>query len=487
MAAAGPSSSSAAGRSSRTSPRRPSISSSSRCTASATPARSALRVLSAGARSGASAARRGPAASRRGARAPSACARPRPRASRRAGAAPRRCARSRPRSRRWRRRTAAPPRRRRVPRARRRRAHRATGPGRPTARAAPRAASPSASRHDLAAATSAPAGGTRRPGGDDQAAGSRSRITMPRTSSSARPRSAISSRMRVEVGFTADGARDRGRGLQAAHRALELVPPPLAVRVEPGVLERDRRPFGEDHDGFLVVGGERVTAGLVAEVEVPPRLTADHDRHAEERLHPRMARRGSPLSAGRRRSRRAAAAAGRRSAPRGCRARAAGPRSRACSPVDRPCVRKRSSPVRLLVEDAQRRVARAGDLGRGLEHAVEDRLHVELGDDRAPGVEQTPERVVIEERRSTRRHFRLSTSTWSARAASITTLTGSADAAAGLLVEALQVAGELAAGDLRRRPPQRAAGDVGRLLGPAPRAAGSAPSARSAASRGARC
>ena len=44
-----------------------------------------------------------------------------------------------------------------------------------------------------------------------------------------------------------------------------------------------------------------------------------------------------------------------------------------------------------LVEHADRRVARAGQLARDLEQPLQHGLHVELGDERAPDVEQSPE------------------------------------------------------------------------------------------------
>ena len=43
-----------------------------------------------------------------------------------------------------------------------------------------------------------------------------------------------------------------------------------------------------------------------------------------------------------------------------------------------------------LVEDADRRVARAGQLTGDLEQPFEHRLGVELGDQRAPDVDQSP-------------------------------------------------------------------------------------------------
>ena len=50
----------------------------------------------------------------------------------------------------------------------------------------------------------------------------------------------------VEVDLAADGAGDRRGRLEPAHRPLELVAARLGRPVEPRVLDRDRRPVGED-------------------------------------------------------------------------------------------------------------------------------------------------------------------------------------------------------------------------------------------------
>ena len=49
-----------------------------------------------------------------------------------------------------------------------------------------------------------------------------------------------------------------------------------------------------------------------------------------------------------------------------------------------------------LVEDAQRGVARAGELPGHLEHAVEDHLEVELGDQGAPDFEEPAQALRVE-------------------------------------------------------------------------------------------
>ena len=61
-----------------------------------------------------------------------------------------------------------------------------------------------------------------------------------------------------------------------------------------------------------------------------------------------------------------------------------------------PAVRKRSSSLPLLIEDADGGVARAGQLAPGLEHALQHRLAVQLGDYRGSDFEQKAEALLIE-------------------------------------------------------------------------------------------
>ena len=58
-------------------------------------------------------------------------------------------------------------------------------------------------------------------------------------------------------------------------------------------------------------------------------------------------------------------------------------------------------PLAALVEHADRRVAGARQLARDVEHAREDGLRIELGDQRAPDVEQPPEPPFIHDARLT--------------------------------------------------------------------------------------
>ena len=113
----------------------------------------------------------------------------------------------------------------------------------------------------------------------------------------------------VEVRDAAERARDLRRRLETAVRALELVPALADVAVQPGVVDRDRRPVGEDDGRVLVVLGE-LADRLLGQVEVAPHLAADGDRHAEEACASADATAGIRTTRGARRRRPAAAASG---------------------------------------------------------------------------------------------------------------------------------------------------------------------------------
>jgi len=51
-----------------------------------------------------------------------------------------------------------------------------------------------------------------------------------------------------------------------------------------------------------------------------------------------------------------------------------------------------------LVEDAERRVARPGQLARGLEDAIEHQIEIELGQEAPPDLDEAGEAVVVAER-----------------------------------------------------------------------------------------
>ena len=67
----------------------------------------------------------------------------------------------------------------------------------------------------------------------------------------------------------------------------------------------------------------------------------------------------------------------------------------ACVSGSIPTIRKRSSCSTSVVEDAERRVAGAGDLARHLEQALEQRVEVELGDDAAADLDEASESVFV--------------------------------------------------------------------------------------------
>ena len=121
------------------------------------------------------------------------------------------------------------------------------------------------------------------------------------TTSSSPSRSATSMRARVDEGAPAldeqledalelDLAADRPGDRRPWSRARATARSSSSrrardVRVQARVLDRDRRPVGE-HDRAPPRRSRRTSPlGLLGEVEVAPRLAADEDRHAEERVH----------------------------------------------------------------------------------------------------------------------------------------------------------------------------------------------------------
>jgi hypothetical protein len=88
----------------------------------------------------------------------------------------------------------------------------------------------------------------------------------------------------------ADRERHIAGRLESPERPLRLCATTLAGLIQPGVVDRDRRPIGQDHRGLLVLLGE-LAAALLGQVQVAPHLPANHDRHTEEAAHHRMPRR----------------------------------------------------------------------------------------------------------------------------------------------------------------------------------------------------
>ncbi len=187
----------------------------------------------------------------------------------------------------------------------------------------------------------------------------------------------------VEVGLGRKGVAD-------LVQRLELARPPRCCLVEPGVLDRDSRLTGQQRHELLVLFGEGLAAGLLGQVEIAVGHAAEQDRHAEERAHRRVTGRESDRSSDPGRGRAGAEeCASWINAPRM-------PRPRGRSPIDRLRVRIDAGGQEALelraarVDDAERRVARAGQLRRELDDALQQRVERELGGQRDPGLEQGP-------------------------------------------------------------------------------------------------
>ncbi len=198
----------------------------------------------------------------------------------------------------------------------------------------------------------------------------------------------------VEVGLAADRAGDLGRRFKSVHGALHLVAAALHAAVEAGVLDRDRRPLGEDHRR-LFVGLVEVAAALLGQVEVAPGVAADHHRHAEEVRH-RWVAGGEAVGAGVAtdlgQAQRARlldqqaehAAAARQVADRAARLLVDAVGDEALQFVA------------VLIEHAEGGVAGPGQVAGDLEHLLEDHLGVELGDEAAPDVDQLPQTGLVQ-------------------------------------------------------------------------------------------
>ena len=197
----------------------------------------------------------------------------------------------------------------------------------------------------------------------------------------------------VEVRDAAERARDLRRRLQTAVRALELVPALADVAVQPGVVDRDRRPVGEDDGRVLVVLGE-LADRLLGQVEVAPDLAADGDRHAEEAAHRRM-RQGESVRLG-----------VRADVGQSQRLRIPDQDPEHAAPVrqvaDR-AVRLLVDPLReelvehlaALVEHPDRGVPRPRELLGELEQPVEHHVGIQLGHDGPRDVEEAPKAQLV--------------------------------------------------------------------------------------------
>ena len=197
----------------------------------------------------------------------------------------------------------------------------------------------------------------------------------------------------VEVGHAAERAADLGRGLQAAHRAFELVAALADGAVQARVADRDRGPVGE-HDRRLLVLVRELARRLLGQVEVAPGLAVDDQRHAEERRHRRVREReaerlrvradvGEPQRPGVGDQHAEHAAPARQVADRAVRVGVDAGGQEALELLT------------ALVEHADRGVPSARELARDFQQPLEDRLGVELGDERPADVHQPPQTVLI--------------------------------------------------------------------------------------------
>ena len=197
-----------------------------------------------------------------------------------------------------------------------------------------------------------------------------------------------------ELHLASDRLGDVRRRAHPAHGLLELLGPLSLAVVEPGVLDRDAGPCREEDRRLLVRLRERAVV-LLGEVQVPPGLASNQDRHAEERRHRRMPWR-EPVGA------RVASDVGETQRLRVLDqdaedASTAGEVADLVAGlvIDPP----RDEPLELLtvlVQHTERGIPGAGQLARDCEHALQQRFEVQLGDDVRHGLHQPPESGVLE-------------------------------------------------------------------------------------------
>ena len=158
------------------------------------------------------------------------------------------------------------------------------------------------------------------------------------------------------------------------------------ARVAARVVDREAGKLGEHRHGLLVVVAELLAVLLLGQVEVSERGALDQDRHPKEAVHRRVAVREAVgawvfADVGQPQHRRMLDQLAQDAAP----ARE-GPDRLAFGLVDP----DREEALQLgsrVAENAERRVAGAGQLAGALEHAVEHHVDVELGQHAASDVE----------------------------------------------------------------------------------------------------
>ena len=189
-----------------------------------------------------------------------------------------------------------------------------------------------------------------------------------------------------EARVAADRDRDVSGRLERANGSLLLDPTMLADLIQAGVLDRGRRPVGQNH-GRLLVGLGEVAVLFLGEIQVAPDRAANHDRHTEEAAHRRVTI-GEAVAA------RVLAHIGQaeRLRLRDQHSEHAPParqvanrRARLVVDAERYELAERGP---LVIEDPERRIAGSGDLPRGRQNPVENSQRIELRYECAPGVEQ---------------------------------------------------------------------------------------------------
>ena len=182
----------------------------------------------------------------------------------------------------------------------------------------------------------------------------------------------------IQVGFAAERPRDLHGRVERVDRPLELDVLSVQAGVATRVVDRHTRELSQQHDRLLVLLGELPAAHFLGQVQIPEWDAADQHRDTQERPHRRMTRRKTI-------GMRMGAHIGqpKRHWVRDQLAEHASSLRQIADPFPIVLVdadRDESLELRArLVSHTQRRVPGSRKLPRGLEHAPEHHLEIELG------------------------------------------------------------------------------------------------------------
>jgi hypothetical protein len=195
----------------------------------------------------------------------------------------------------------------------------------------------------------------------------------------------------VQVGLTPQRPSDLQRCLERIHRAPQIGVTRLQTRIAPGVVNRHARELRQHLNRLLIVLGELLAAGLLGQVQIPERPPIHDHRNPQKRLHRRMLRRktiGTRMRTHIRQTQRHRTLDQLPQHPPAARQRTDPPTRVLINP-------DRNEPLKLiprLIQHPERHIPRTRHLPRGLNHPLEDRVEIEVGNN-PPGDLKQPTQV----------------------------------------------------------------------------------------------